>query len=964
MDPAPDNNQPRLITRIVQGTSLTLGFFLIAYLVTTQQWKRAGWALLAFTVISIWTITRIFIKEVKDNVIKILREEKAPQVARWIVTTLERRFTQYWWALTARFERKYYKSLTYKYRTYKTLGLTIKGKFALDFQEVFVPLKVQAESLHKISSALIPHESAYIGINIWDFLAAIRYEHLYRRIAIIGGPGSGKTTLLEHITLTYARNDQRRQHPKAPKLIPILLSLRDISGLICNDGTPLLSEVAERQQLVEELNPKHNWFENKLQRNKCLVLLDGLDEVAGYAERKKVSEWVTHQMARYPETPFIVTSRPHGYKDIPIDQVGVVLEVLPLNRTLMRQFIHNWYLQNEVMQQLHRVNNKIREAARYKANDLIRRIKENPTLLSMSLNPLLLTMIATVHDNSGTLPTNRIGLYEEICLVLLGKRQQAKNLKVRIPPIQKKAVLQVLALELMLRQTRSFTLEEGIEIIKDIFSRIETDGQMPPEFIDRAEKISGLLLKETGRYEFAHKSLQEYLAATQIKETKQEEILTTHFDDPWWEDTIRLYAAQSEATELIRAAIRSPSQRALKLAYACIDEGVRVDPEVKKQLDGVLERTLESPDRKHSRAAAEILLERRLDRLTPNYNRVAVDHSCITCIEYQLFLDDINGPASIYRPSHWKSDEFPTGRGSSPVTGVSVEAAKAFCQWLNRRSQSVEYSYRLPSPRDMRATSVKNEQVWCWCLQEGVASTSGITEVQIDKVTSLLKSALCSDGAETFQSSTGAVILEDWLGDILNTASVQEFIGISMEAARMLWDGLPDPDEYSNTALNNALKLTLKPEHYKHRVLVASDETAMREIVLKNIYLRVDECFRQLQGKYNRKDIFSLAFDPPSGFPKDGTAQSYVRYFALLQLIFWKWHSQDLRASLYKASVHYSNIISESTYYDFLYGRNNHVNKALKVYAYAIITQGKLQGLVPPFEGIRIVKEWVDTDLD
>jgi hypothetical protein len=952
-----NNEHPHIIRQTLQVLSVTVGLISTIYFLAIEQWKNAGWALIVSALISLWSVFVSFIRRVKDEVTTILREEKAPLLARWIVNTLESRINQYWWVITARFQRTYYKSLIYKYRTYKTLGLT-KGKFALDFQEVFIPLKVEAESLDRISSALIPHESTSAGINIWDFLAAMRHEHAFKRIAIIGGPGSGKTTLLEHITLTYARNSQRRQHTKAPKLIPILLSLRDVIGLLGSLSPPSLPDVVESQQFIKEINPKHSWFENKLRGNKCLVMLDGLDEVGDSVERKKIGDWVTCQMERYPETAFIVTSRPFGYKDVSLDQIRVVLGVLPLNRVLMKQFIYNWYLQNEAMQQLHTVNKKIRRAAQDKANDLVRRIEENPTLLSMSLNPLLLTMIATVHDNSGSLPTNRVGLYAEICEVLLGKRQAAKHLKVRIPPIKKKQVLQVLALELMLGKTREFTIEQGVEIISDTFSRIESSGQTESEFLDRAEKVSGLLLqREPGVYEFAHKSLQEYLAATQIKETKQEKLLVTNFDDPWWEETIRLYAVQSDATNLIRVAIRISSPRAMKLAYDCIDEGARVNSETREQLDEALEQILESPDRQCSRAAAEIVLARRLDKLQPIHSDFVVDHSCITCAEYQLFLDDLKDKAVIYRPYHWGKDGFPKGTASSPVTGVSFEAAKAFCEWLNRLHPSTEYSFRLPTTGNMH-TLVKNEQVWSWCVDREGISTSGVSDIQVERTKSLMKSALDSDLDEIARLSADSIISESWFRNDLHATTLKQVLGVNMETLQTLWRGFTRLDEIKGSAFDEALRLALKPEHYGHRYKLSPKEIANREYAFNSIRIKIADSYERLRDVSDEQDIFSLAINPPSAdFPERDIARNYVRYVSLLQLIYWNWRSIDFRASLRNASNKYRTIYHDHTYTGQMSHHDYQVHTAFRVYAYIVLTEAKMEGLISPFESIRIVEE-------
>ena len=103
------------------------------------------------------------------------------------------------------------------------------------------------------------------------------------------------------------------------------------------------------------------------------------------------------------------------------------LAVQPFNLKQMEQFLQNWYLQNEVLRQVRKEDPGVRAEANRKYQDLVKRINNYPPLAAMALNPLLLTMIATVHDNRGALPGSRVELYAEICDVLLVRRQEAKG---------------------------------------------------------------------------------------------------------------------------------------------------------------------------------------------------------------------------------------------------------------------------------------------------------------------------------------------------------------------------------------------------------------------------------------------------------------------------------------------------------------------------------------------------------
>ena len=109
-----------------------------------------------------------------------------------------------------------------------------------------------------------------------------------RSMVIIGALGSGKTTLLEYFTLAYAQNHEGRYNRKAPKLIPILLYLRDVAQTIYSSQLSL-AVLIEQQDAIAKLNPRPNWFEEKLQQNQCLVVLDGLDD--GCKPRSTASNW-------------------------------------------------------------------------------------------------------------------------------------------------------------------------------------------------------------------------------------------------------------------------------------------------------------------------------------------------------------------------------------------------------------------------------------------------------------------------------------------------------------------------------------------------------------------------------------------------------------------------------------------------------------------------------------------------
>lgn len=186
-----------------------------------------------------------------------------------------------------------------------------------------------------------------------------------------------------------------------------------------------------------------------------------------------------------------------------------------------------------------------------------------------------------------------------------------------------------------------------------------------------------MIERENGIYEFAHKSFQEYLAAVQIKESNQEQILISNINNSWWDETIRLYATQSDATNLIRAALDNPTVVSLKLALDCQEEGLRIEPDVRRELTDRLAAGLESHQPEIFKLAAEVKLARRLSNLLRIDEDLEIDHSYITCAEYRLFLNFFGGLDGVY----WKFSPF-MGDVNKPITNIYLSEANRFCAWL------------------------------------------------------------------------------------------------------------------------------------------------------------------------------------------------------------------------------------------------------------------------------------------
>jgi energy-coupling factor transporter ATP-binding protein EcfA2 len=629
------------------------------------------------------------------------------------------------------YHRAYNAYLSYQHRSFDVKGLTTQGVYTLELEQVFVDLALAPQiKQQRVSSDPIrpmPKQLREGRYGLWAYLTSSQMSS--QNIVILGPPGSGKTTLLKHITLLLAADTLAQEGADKLDKVPVLLFLRDHAPEIAqNPHFSLIDAIQDRLSPWEVDIPAH-WFASAFKRGQCLVMLDGLDEVADPDLRRYVVNWVEQKVKEHPNNRFIITSRPFGYYHNPLRNV-TQLEVRPFTIDQVRKFVNNWYLANEMMSS-QRDDPGVRMDAKRGAEDLLWRLRQVPVLLDMAVNPLLLTMIATVHRYRSSLPGRRVELYAEICEVFLGKRQAARGITFDLTPAQKQRVLQALAYYMMHHRQREIEMHEAAFVIEQPLQRVigrqeEAEANTGEAFLKMIENSSGLLVeREVGVYSFAHLTFQEYLAAAHVINQKIENELTTWVDDSWWHETIRLYAAQADATNIIKACLarKIPSVPALTLAMECLEEAREVRPELRT----IFERLAKSVDHKSPEVrqiAAEVFLALRLRRMVRINEKKYVDTSLITHAEYQLFLNETRHKHQYFQPDHWHVYQYPSGKGRIPVAGIRPTDAIAFCEWLTAR-ESGAWQYRLPRADELQLGVVNNDAhiekssgTGCWFVKD------------------------------------------------------------------------------------------------------------------------------------------------------------------------------------------------------------------------------------------------------
>jgi len=696
-------------------------------------WQQGGRVTIPAVGVSLVYELMILAATFFKDVWNLLKPDAVQFTADWVKAYIATGVSQY--------QRRYLQYITQSYGIFNVRGLGLYNTYTLHLDNVFVDLKIAPSSNPKrITNNPIERKELLDTRPIWDFLQSYgHYSQYNTALAIIGPPGCGKTTLLQHIALVLAGN--RKRSYKIHGCIPILLFLRDHVVTVSQPQAPTLATLVQDSFLNESssanLSPPPSWFEKKLCKGKCIVLLDGLDEVADQDKRKRVASWVDDQIKNYPNCIFIITARPMGYREAPLSRADV-LEVQPFNAKQVRSFIENWYLANEIRASGNVDNLDVRQRATRDATDLLLRLRKASALSELTVNPLLLTMVAMVHRYHGSLPRSRIELYSEICQVLLGRWRQARGLEDRLNAAQKLVVLRPLAAYMMQRKLRDIPLSQALEVIRSPLEHVGILSMEAEHFLQEMQSSSGLVLeREAERWSFAHLTFQEYL--TSIHWLAQDTIKQDWkilIRDNWWHETLRLYAAQGDTSKIIQTCLNANTVSSLTLAVECIDEARELDPKLRQRFFDNMTANFESDDNERHHLAAEVKLALRLKSLLQIDESREIDLEFLTCAEYQLFLDEMKASQRYFQPFHWKTYRFPNGEAQQPISGVGANDANVFCEWLSRKYGG-NARFRLPSPQEARSYPANASSIVTWCHDE---NDSCLSELSTDLEQSIIQS--------------------------------------------------------------------------------------------------------------------------------------------------------------------------------------------------------------------------------
>ncbi|MCB9450334.1 MAG: SUMF1/EgtB/PvdO family nonheme iron enzyme [Anaerolineaceae bacterium] len=365
-------------------------------------------------------------------------------------------------------------------------------------------------------------------------LTAMEAASLFPHLVLLGDPGSGKSTFVNFLALGLSGQmldpdgnwlerltEQGWEHGE---LLPVVVTLRNFAQDVPPDvaGTAaLLYDHIQHELTKWKLEAAFPAIQDALDRGRALLLLDGLDEVPG-ERRDLVRDTIGDFSARcHRDNRFIVTCRILSYTQPAWKLPGMVEQTIaPFDQDKIAHFIDAWYT---AMIALNVID---RDTAQKRTADLTRGLN-HPHLHDIAANPMLLTVMAIVHNHTGTLPRESARLYQECVNLLMWKwkpteaRSLIETLDVREDDLYR--LLWEIAYDAHSQQAgREGAADIPEAAVLGIARRKLGDLTKAEAFCEYVEKRAGLLI---GRgqdaygmrvFTFPHRTFQEFLAGSYI----------------------------------------------------------------------------------------------------------------------------------------------------------------------------------------------------------------------------------------------------------------------------------------------------------------------------------------------------------------------------------------------------------------------------------------------------------------
>ena len=371
-------------------------------------------------------------------------------------------------------------------------------------------------------------------------------------LMLLGGPGVGKSTFLRKVGLEALKGkDGDYKHD----CIPVFLELKNFR----EDQIDIKELIIKEFETCGYLYPEH-LTKVMLESGKLLVLFDGLDEVPR-VNVDNVIRKIGDFADQYSQNRFIASCRIAAYKGG--FKRFTEVEMADFDDTQIHTYINNWF--DSTLNKHRKQLDQEMETAKHCWETL--NAPEHQSTKELARNPLLLTLLCMVYDNSQNFQRNRASLYEDAFNIFLKEWAAEKrvnrgaSINQYLDIADEKRMLSKIAAANLKDDRLFFSEDELITQIQDFgegnANTLETFNA--PKVMETILIDQGLFVEQVrGSYSFSHLTFQEYLTANYfVGDTRSiQSLVNSHLHDPQWREVFLLTAGlMREADDLLTAMV-------------------------------------------------------------------------------------------------------------------------------------------------------------------------------------------------------------------------------------------------------------------------------------------------------------------------------------------------------------------------------------------------------------------------
>jgi Leucine-rich repeat (LRR) protein len=396
------------------------------------------------------------------------------------------------------------------------------------------------------------------------------------RAVIRGEAGSGKTTLLQWLAVNSVRDGFKDSLEALNGSVPFFIQLRRYVGAQLPTPSEFLAHTAPS---LSGIVPP-GWVEAVLEEGRALVLIDGVDELPD-SQRDQVKEWIAGLCNVFPQSRYVVTSRPPALANEWLGSESFRhCELQPMDIDDVDAFVDHWHAAAE--QQV--VDDDERELLGALGDKLRRDIRGNRSIRSLASSPLLCAVLCTLNrSRRAHLPRDRVELYRFALDLLLDRRDVEREIPglTGVTLRQKTVLAQDLAYWLVLNNQTHASKDDAVEVVERKLAELGDVDATASEVFEFLLLRSGLFREPVeGRVDFIHRTFQEYLAAEEAVEQNHVGVLLERAATDDWDEVVVLAAGVARAEQrealingLLKRGWDEPAiqHRMHLLAVACLE---------------------------------------------------------------------------------------------------------------------------------------------------------------------------------------------------------------------------------------------------------------------------------------------------------------------------------------------------------------------------------------------------------